>query len=186
MKTLQFLLPALLAVACGRPQPAEQVAAQPTAEELTREGEHLVEVLDCHACHSPKIMTDRGPQPDPARFLAGHDQTSVLPQKPEGGSPWVLFNMDGTAVVGPWGTSYSANLTPHETGIGSWTEEQFIRAIRQGKYKGMENSRPLLPPMPWQAYAHLTDHQLKAIFTYLKSIKPVDNLVPAAELAQQG
>ncbi|WP_276504118.1 hypothetical protein [Terrimonas pollutisoli] len=90
-----------------------------------------------------------------------------------------LFSMDLTAYAGPWGTSYAANITPHQTGIGSWTEEQFIYSIRNGKYKGMKDGRPLLPPMPWQVYRNLNDLDLKAIFAYLKTIKAVANIVPA-------
>ena len=69
----------------------------------------------------------------------------------------------------------AANLTPDKTGIGSWTEAQFIQTLRTGKHLGV--GRPILPPMPWQPIGQLTDADLKAIFGYLKSLKPVDNLV---------
>ena len=85
---------------------------------------------------------------------------------------------DMTAAAGPWGISFAANLTPDETGIGSWTFEQFKTAMTQGKYKGMENGRPLLPPMPWFNFTEMKDEDLRAIFAYLKSIKPVKNVVP--------
>ena len=98
---------------------------------------------------------------------------------PETAKSYVLFNMGLTAATGPWGTSFAANLTPDDDGLGSWTEEQFFTAIRKGKYKGMEGSRDLLPPMPWFVFANWTDDDMKAVFAYLKSIKPVDNLVPA-------
>jgi hypothetical protein len=87
---------------------------------------------------------------------------------------------DLTAWVGPWGISYAANLTPDETGIGNWSEQQFIKAIREGKLKGMDGTRPLLPPMPWQEFGQMKDEELKAIFAYLKTIKPVNNVVPPA------
>jgi hypothetical protein len=87
--------------------------------------------------------------------------------------------MDLTSAVGPWGQSFASNLTPDGTGIGNWKEEQFIKAIREGKYKGLDNTRPLLPPMPWVAYKNLTDDDLKSIFAYLKSLPPVKNAVPA-------
>ena len=83
-----------------------------------------------------------------------------------------------TAWVGPWGVSYAANLTPDETGIGNWEEKNFFTAIREGKYKGIPTGRPLLPPMPWDMYSHMTDDELKAIFAYLKSINPISNAVP--------
>jgi hypothetical protein len=80
--------------------------------------------------------------------------------------------------IGPWGISYAANLTPDQTGIGNWTEEQFFRALREGRYKGLPGARTLLPPMPWDMYKHMTDDEVRAIFVYLRSIKPVSNLVP--------
>jgi hypothetical protein len=92
---------------------------------------------------------------------------------------WVLFNAHNTATVGPWGATFAANLTPDATGLGTWTEEQFIKALREGKFKGLDNTRQLLPPMPWQSYAKMTDDDLKAMFAYLKTIKPVKNSVPA-------
>ena len=92
---------------------------------------------------------------------------------------WILFSNGLTAAVGPWGVSYAANLTPDDTGIGNWKFEQFEIAIRKGKYKGIESNRPLLPPMPWQMISNMTDEDLKAVFTYLKSLPPVNNLVPA-------
>ena len=84
-----------------------------------------------------------------------------------------------TAWAGPWGVSFASNITPHpSTGIGYWSETLFVQAIRNGKYMG--TSRDMLPPMPWQALARLTDEDLKAIFAYLKSIPPVENEVPTA------
>lgn len=92
--------------------------------------------------------------------------------------PWMLFMGDLTAAIGPWGTSYAGNLTPHGTGIGNWAVEQFAKTLRESKYKGMENTRPMMPPMP-KHYTSLTDDDVSAIFTYLKSIKPIKNVVPA-------
>jgi hypothetical protein len=85
---------------------------------------------------------------------------------------------DLTSCVGPWGISFAGNLTSDETGIGNWTEENFLRAIKKGKYKGLENSRPLLPPMPWFVYKNMSDEDLKSIFAYLKTVKAVENVVP--------
>jgi mono/diheme cytochrome c family protein len=89
-----------------------------------------------------------------------------------------MFYPDLTAGAGPWGVTFAANLTPDETGIGTWTEEQFKRALTEGKSKGLEGSRTLLPPMPWVNYTTLTNEEVHAIFSYLKSIKPVKNIVP--------
>jgi hypothetical protein len=82
-----------------------------------------------------------------------------------------------TAWSGPWGVSFTRNLTPDpETGIGKWTEQNFIDSLRNGKIMG--KGRPLLPPMPWAMYGTLTDEDLKAMFAYLKTIPPVKNRVP--------
>jgi hypothetical protein len=89
----------------------------------------------------------------------------------------IATNPTLTAWSGPWGISFAANLTPDQkTGMGMWTEEMFIKAMRTGKHMGM--SRPILPPMPWQNVAAMTDGDLKAVFAYLRSIPPIVNLVP--------
>ena len=152
-----------------------------TQDELISRGEYLVTTGGCADCHSPKIMTDQGPVPDMERYLSGHPAGDTLPPVPEAmaNAPWILFTPDLTATVGPWGTSYAANLTPDPSGLGNWTLEQFIRALREGKYKGLENSRPLMPPMPWQNFRNFTDQDLEAMFLYLKTLKPIDNVVPA-------
>jgi hypothetical protein len=91
----------------------------------------------------------------------------------------MVFAPDLTQAVGAWGVSFSANITSDSTGIGGWTEEQFFKAMREGKSKGLDNTRPMLPPMPWQNFAKLKDADLRAMFAYLKSTKPVRNIVPA-------
>jgi mono/diheme cytochrome c family protein len=149
-----------------------------TGEALIKRGGYLVTVGACHDCHSPKVMTPNGPEPDPKRLLSGHPREDKVPSVPADSQDWILFSQDLTAFVGPWGVSYSANLTPDGTGTGSWTFEQFKTAIRKGKYKGMEGSRDLLPPMPWQMYKNFTDDDLKAVFAYLQSLPPINNLVP--------
>ena len=143
-------------------------------------GHHLVEVIGCNDCHTPKKMTSMGPVPDTTLMLSGHPASMPAPNvnRNEMESKGLAVTNDMTAWVGPWGISYAANLTPDETGIGNWSEAQFIRAIREGKSKGLENSRQLLPPMPWQDFALMKDEELKAIFAYLKSVKPINNVVP--------
>lgn len=155
--------------------------ADTETESLVDRGKYLVNIMDCVACHTPKKMTDQGPVPDMDRYMMGFDGSSELPPLPENVplGPWILFNGELTATAGPWGTSYAGNLTPHETGLGNWTLEQFGKAMREGKYKGLANSRPIMPPMPVEAYRHLSDEDIEAIFTYLKSIEPIENVVPA-------
>lgn len=149
-------------------------------EDLVKRGEYLVTVGGCDDCHSPKVFGPHGPAIDPERRLSGHPKNVALePVDKNTLKSWVLFNAHNTATVGPWGATFAANLTPDATGLGTWTEEQFIKALREGKFKGLDNTRQLLPPMPWQSYAKMTDDDLKAMFAYLKTIKPVKNSVPA-------
>ena len=57
------------------------------------------------------------------------------------------------------------------------------KAMKEGKHLGMDNQRPIMPPMPWQGLSMWPDEDLKAVFAYLKSIPPIDNLVPAYQPA---
>ena len=83
-----------------------------------------------------------------------------------------------TAFAGPWGVSFTANLTPDvETGLGAWTEEMFIATMRTGRHQG--KGRPLLPPMPYPSVGGLNDQDIKSVFAYLRSSPPVRNRVPA-------
>jgi hypothetical protein len=149
--------------------------------ELIKRGEYLVSIIGCDDCHSPKKHGPHGPEIIPELRLSGFQQHGSLPEVDvsEIEKGWALFSPDLTGAVGPWGKSFAANLTSDASGIGLWSEEQFFRAIRDGKYKGLEGSRPLLPPMPWFIYRNMTDEDLKSIFTYLKTVPAVRNIVPA-------
>jgi hypothetical protein len=150
-----------------------------TKADSIKRGEYLVTVLGCNDCHSPKKMTPTGPVIDSALMLSGYPSSRPITKVNKAtAGPWILFEPDLTAAVGPWGMSFTANLTSDDTGLGTWTEEQFFTAIRKGKYMGMVGSRNLLPPMPWEAYRNMQDGDLSSIFAYLKSLKPVKNIVP--------
>lgn len=186
MKTqvMGVLCLALAMVSCNEKKYKEvdEVVDETVVEEnLQERGEYLVSIMDCIICHTPKKMTEQGPVPDMERYMMGFDSSLQLPPIPNNVpiGPWLLFSGDLTTFIGPWGKSYSANITPHATGIGAWTLEQFSKAIREGKYKGLDNSRPIMPPMPIEAFKNLSDKDVKAIFTYLKTIKPIENVVPA-------
>jgi hypothetical protein len=145
-------------------------------------GRHLTILGGCNDCHTPKMMTSTGPQLDTSSLLSGHPSKMPPPDvnRKEMESKGLAVTQTLTSWVGPWGISYAANITSDSTGIGNWTEDQFILCLREGKFKGLPDSRQLLPPMPWQDYKYLKDDELKAIFAYLKSTKPVKNVVPAA------
>jgi hypothetical protein len=151
----------------------------PGADSLVRRGQYLVTIMGCNDCHSPIVMTPKGPGIDSARMLSGHPENLRL-SFTTNATEYALFSLSGTAIKGPWGISYAANITSDETGIGNWSEGQFFKAIREGKYKGLDNTRQLLPPMPWEGYAKASDEDLRAIFLYLKSTPPVENRVPAS------
>jgi hypothetical protein len=112
-----------------------------------------------------------------SRMLSGHPETITITQQARLSSPWMAAGSETfTAWSGPWGISYTANLTPDPSGLAAWTEDIFIKAIREGKHMG--TSRTILPPMPWPVYRNFTDDDLKAVFAYLKTIPPVKNHVP--------
>lgn len=154
--------------------------AQGDTERVER-GRYLVDaVASCGQCHTPR----KNALEDPDKYLSGHPRGAEAPR----------FSMDlirqgvllsiaptYTAFSGPWGVSFATNLTPHATGLGSWTEEAFVRAMRTGKHLGDPDKRSMLPPMPWRHYRSMTDADLRAIWSYLRSLPPIDNAVPPAK-----
>jgi cytochrome c553 len=145
---------------------------------LIKRGALLVGIGGCADCHTPFRMGANGPEKDMSRGLSGHPEQLKLGAPPKLDNDW---NWAGsttmTAFVGPWGTTYAANLTPdRETGIGAWKEKDFVQAMRTGKHVGV--ARPIMPPMPWQAVGQLPDSDLRAIYAYLKAQPAVKNKVP--------
>ncbi|MEX2592964.1 MAG: c-type cytochrome [Anditalea sp.] len=139
-------------------------------------------ITGCHDCHTPKKMGPRGPELDMDLELSGHPSQMPIPEldRKDLEQKGVATTQTLTAWIGPWGVSFAGNLTSDDTGIGSWSEEQFFISLKEGKYKGIKNGRPLLPPMPWELFQHMTDTEIKAIYAYLKSTKPISNIVPSA------
>jgi mono/diheme cytochrome c family protein len=150
------------------------------AKSVIQRGAYLVSISGCHDCHTPLKMGPKGPEPDMTRMLSGHPEglkMTPAPRLPEG--PWGWAGSQSmTAFSGPWGVTYTANLTPDkETGLGSWTEAQFLQMVRTGRHLGQ--GRPILPPMPIQNLQQVHETDLKAIFAYLQSIPAIRNRVPA-------
>lgn len=140
-------------------------------------GEHLVTIGGCHDCHTPKKMTPMGPVDDSSLLLSGHPESMPAPDvdRKKLESQGFVLTATFTSWVGPWGITYSANLTPDPSGTGNWTEEQFVYALRNMVSKGLAGGRPLMPPMALMPVKHMTDGELKAIFAYLRTVKPVKN-----------
>ncbi len=168
-------------IACQGSAATEEKSVTITKEEMVKRGEYLVNSIGCDDCHSPKRMGANGPEIIPELRLSGYPSDRPITKADTNvvKKGWMLFGDDLTTAVGQWGQSFAANLTSDATGIGNWKEEQFIKAIREGKYKGLDNTRPLLMPMPWFVYRNLTDDDLKSIFAFLQATKPVNNVVPA-------
>ena len=175
--------PAGGAAAASKADPAKAAAGSKSGGSVAR-GEYLVNAMGCHDCHTPAKMGANGPEPDMSHPLGGHPASLAVPPPPAPAGPWVgSVTATFTAWAGPWGVSYAANLTPDKaTGLGEWTEQQFVDTIRTGRRQG--RGREILPPMPWPAFKNLNDADLKAIFAYLRTVKPIVNKVPEPVLAE--
>ncbi len=147
-------------------------------QERVARGRYLVKSIGCADCHTPWMMGPNGPEQDWSKDLSGHPQELIMPPAPAAAGPWVgSYSGTFTAWAGPWGVSFSANITPDkETGIGDWTEENFVQTIRTGRHMG--KGRMVLPPMPVPAYSNMTDDDLKAIYAYLMTVPAISNKVP--------
>ena len=157
---------------------AEAAEAKANKAQVER-GRYLVNTSGCHDCHTPLKMGANGPEPDLSRALSGHPaglQMPPAPTLPQG--PWLaVVAATNTAWSGPWGVSFTANLTPDaETGLGKWTAKDFKDTIRTGRHLG--RGRAILPPMPIPAYSQMTDRDLEAIYAYLRTVPVVSNKVP--------
>jgi mono/diheme cytochrome c family protein len=144
-RSIAFLALGATAAFCGLPASARADDAQ-----IAR-GKYLVTVAGCSDCHTPGALIGA---PDMKRFLAGAD---------------VGFSIPGQGVF------VGQNLTPDKaTGLGDWTSDQIVTAIRLGK---TPEGRELSPVMPYHAFSHLTDEDAMAIAAFLKSLSPVANNV---------
>ncbi len=154
---------------------------------LVKRGEYLVRIVGCDDCHSPKRMGPHGPEVIPELRLSGFPHNGQWPPVDTtlAKQGFSFFMPDLTATIGPWGKSFAANITSDASGIGNWPMKNFVRAMREGKYKGLETGRSLLPPMPWNDYKNMTDEDIHALFYYLKTTKPVKNVAPGPMLLSE-
>ncbi len=149
--------------------------------DMVKRGKYLVDAVGaCGQCHTPRA----GAEPDMNMYLAGHPANEPYPEYDISLMQQGIFMVSARTLAAfsfPFGTTFAANLTPDkETGLGEWTEKMFVNAMRTGYHQGDKGNRSILPPMPKDAYTHISDADLKAIWAYLKSTKPVKNEVPAA------
>ena len=181
--TLLFVLTltALSGVMARAVAPGASTASGPKSQSARVEhGAYMVRTMGCNDCHTPWKLGPRGPEPDMSRALTGHPADMVMPPPPAlPPGPWMwMAAATNTAFAGPWGVSFTANLTPDpDTGLGKWTEEMFIATMRTGRHEG--KGRPLMPPMPYQIIGALNDEDIRDLFAYLQSLPPVRNRVPA-------
>ncbi len=139
----------LLAVCASAAVPARGTGPAP---EVVERGRYLTSIMDCTGCHTPGALAGK---PDAARLLGGSD---------------VGFKIPGLGIF------YPPNLTPdRESGLGKWTVEDIIRAVRTGE---RPDGRMLIPVMPYHSYAVLTDADARSLAIYLGTLKPVSNKVP--------
>ncbi|HEV2864784.1 MAG TPA: c-type cytochrome [Pyrinomonadaceae bacterium] len=134
------------------PEPLTAAVPEPDLTTKVKRGEYLVKVGDCAGCHTP-----RGEQ---GQKLKGLD-----------------FGGGNTFEDGRGGVIATMNLTPDPTGISYYDEPLFVSAIRTGHVK----ARPLSPAMPWWIYRNMKDEDLKAVFAYLRTLKPVEHVVDNTE-----
>jgi hypothetical protein len=171
---LGALIASLAVAACTWPDTSERASDARVAR-----GKYLVTVGGCNDCHTPLKMGPKGPEPDMARMLSGHPESfRITAGTTPASDQWIMTAAaTGTAFSGPWGVSFTANLTPDQnTGLGIWTEDMFMKALRTGRHMGV--SREILPPMPWQGFGAMTDDDLKAVYAFLRTIPPIHNRVP--------
>jgi mono/diheme cytochrome c family protein len=147
---------ALGLVSCAKTEQSTTTADSTATVVLTpaqkiERGRYLTAVASCNDCHTPGALYGA---PDMSRQLAGSE----------------------VGWTGPWGTTYAANLTPDSTtGIGRYTEDDIVNALRKGV---KADGAPVLPPMPWPWFAQFTDEDAYAIAAYLKSVPAVVHAVP--------
>jgi mono/diheme cytochrome c family protein len=159
------------------------VASAKGAGDAAKRGQYLVTVGGCNDCHTPMKMTPVGPVPDMDRMLSGHPEGQADPTGTLGKTDMIISGADLTAFTLAFGTVYTRNLTPDKTGLADWTEAQFIKTLRTGHHQG--DGRALLAPMPWPNFAQMTDDDLKAVWAFLRSIKPIKNTVPDPKVPPQ-
>jgi mono/diheme cytochrome c family protein len=140
-----------------KPLPPSPQVPEPDRSDRVAYGKYLVTAGHCEGCHTP---ADEKGNPIQGFDLAG-----------------------GGGITGPWEGGKkmkrvnALNITPAPSGIGYFSEAMFVEVLRNGGFK----SRPLSNIMPWEFFRNLSDDDLKAIFAYLQTLKPVCHHVDNTE-----
>ena len=130
----------------------------PENQAAVTRGEYLVELLGCGVCHTEGALVG---EPDMSMSLAGSSIGVAYTSPFEDPNPGVVF---------------APNLTPdRDTGIGRWTDDEIMGVVRSGL--GRHGPNRILV-MPWQGYARISDDDAWAIVAYLRSLEPIENMVP--------
>ncbi|HTM92088.1 MAG TPA: hypothetical protein VL095_06715 [Flavisolibacter sp.] len=149
-----FLTKFLTTMKLIKPMPFYKSVAEPDTTNVVKWGEYVsLYRVECYTCHSADFTTVDFINPEKSKgFFAGGNK----------------FAMPDGSVI------YSANLTmDEETGIGRWTEEEFVKALKTGI---VPHGQPGVRP-PMKPYVYLTDSEAKAIYAYLKTIPKIKNQV---------
>lgn len=149
----QLMMPISMVYPAQFLQPSVDGNIRPPESDQVKYGEYLATIADCGTCHSP--LTPQGP--DMTRKYAGG----------------YIFDIGSNKVA-------SANITPDSaTGIGGWTEERFLNKFTAYRDEKSYNYDPghQNTVMPLAMLASMKDEDLKAIYAYLRSIKPITNSV---------
>ncbi len=134
-----------------------------TEAQLIARGRYIATAIQGCGCHTRE---KRGGGKDENWHYAGSPNPAP-PAGPPANAGWSSPR---------WKKIYARNITPDpETGIGKWSEADFIRAMRTGL---TPDGRVLDTQMPWNAFQKITDRDLKSLWAYLKTIKPVKNTPP--------
>ena len=151
---------AFLALRKPASRPVTSLRIEPTPERLAR-GQYLVNhVSDCLGCHSDHIVD---------RF--------AIPIKPgtEGEGGFVFDSKLGVP-----GVVAAQNITPDpETGLGTWSDDEILRAVREGVDR---KGDALFPMMPYVHLRQMSDEDAHAIVVYLRTLKPIRHAVPAKKI----
>lgn len=144
-------LPAEIKESLPPHMPITESVPEPDLADPVKRGAYLVAIGECSSCHTPR-----------------NQKGEPLPGLEFGG---------GELLKGPWGEAHSANLTSDSSGISYYDEAQFLKTIRTGQV----GARKLNSIMPWGYLRNMTDDDLKAVFAYLRTLKPVKHVVDNTE-----